>query len=353
MNRDKGLIRSVYSRLSEFDYQIIIGKLLKHPLLLVNVILLALLLLGTIGYMLIERWSLVDALYMTVITLTTIGYGEVRTLSPVGRMFTIGLIAIGVITASYAITTIIELFTSQEFLERIRNRRRRKVLAKISQHCIICGFGRLGRNLAKELKARDWPMIVIDLNDEAVEACHELALPVIQGNAADERILHEAGLERASSLVAAADSDAENVFIVLTARSINSKLQIISRCDSEPSIPKLEKAGANTVISPYVTAGRRIAQMLTHPNVMSFLDGILEFGDHQMRLEEFSIGLNSPLAGLTLQEAKLKVAILAVTHPEQPLLTHPNANTRLLPGASIIAMGVDQELDRLAQLVKG
>jgi voltage-gated potassium channel len=153
--------------------------------------------------------------------------------------------------------------------------------------------------------------------------------------------------------VAAANSDAENVFIVLTAKSIRPDLQIIARAHSEASIPKLEKAGVNTVISPYTIAGRRVAQILTHPNVTSFLDGILEFGGQQMRLEEFVIGQNSPLAGLTLREARLSVTVLAVSHPDQALLTHPNSDTRLLPGAAIIVMGIDPELNKLARIVKG
>jgi len=310
-------------------------------------------LLGTLGYMLIEGWTFIDALFMTMITMTTIGYGEVRTLTPMGRIYTIGLIVIGVLTASYAVMVVIEVLTSQDLLEQLRNRRRRRELEKISNHCIICGFGRLGRTLARELKTRGFPTIVIDLSETAIEQCLHLGVQALQGNAADEGALHQAGIERASALVAAANSDAENVFIVLTARGINPNLQIFTRCNSEGSIPKLERAGADTVISPYVTAGRRIAQMLVHPNVVSFLDGILEFGDHQMRIEELIIDQKSPLAGLTLQEARLKAAVLAVTHPDQTLLSHPNAETKLLPGAAIIVMGIDQELKRLAQLVEG
>ncbi len=316
-------------------------------------LLLGLLTLGTSGYMLLEGWSFVDALYMTVITITTIGFGEIKPLSTLGRVFTLGLIAIGVITATYSISTVIESLTSTEFREHLRGQRRRKQLTKITNHCIICGFGRMGRSLAGEMKARNAPFIVIDQDQEAIERCDQLNLPAICGNAADERILHEAGIERASSLVAAANSDAENVFIVLSAKSIKPDLHIIARCNSEASIPKLEKAGASMVISPYSIAGRRIAQMLTHPNITSFLDGVLEFGDQQMRLEEFVIGQNSPLAGLTLLEAKLKVAVLAVLHPEQTLLSHPNAETKLLPGAAIIVMGIDHELNKLAQIVKG
>ena len=303
--------------------------------------------------MIIEGWPFLDALFMTAITMSTIGYGETRPLSAEGRIFTIGLIILGVVTASYTLTYVVQLFTSQEFIKQLRDQRRRRELDKICNHCLICGFGRLGRSLARELKRHNFPMIVIDLEETAIEECRQMGILALQGNAADEGVLYEAGINRADSLVAAANTDAENVFIVLTARGLKTNLQIVTRCNSEASIAKLEKAGANTVISPYITAGRRIAQMLVHPNVISFLDGILEFGDHQMRLEEFIIGKNSPLAGLSLQEARLKVAVLAVTHPDQTLLNHPNAETKLLPGAAIIAMGIEPELKTLAELVKG
>lgn len=316
-------------------------------------LLITLLTVGTSGYMFIEGWSFIEALFMTVITITTIGFSEVRPLSTGGRIFTLGMIAFGVITATYSISSVIELFTSEEFREHLSNRRRRKQLERITHHCIICGFGRMGRSLAGEMKVRNAPFIIIDLDHEAIARCHLLNFPGILGNAADERILREAGIERASSLVAAANSDAENVFIVLSARRLKPTLPIIARCNSEASIPKLEMAGAKAVVSPYVIAGRRIAQMLTHPNVTSFLDGMLEIGGQQMRLEEFVIGPNSPLAGLTLREAKLDVTVLAVSEPHDALLFHPNADTKLLSGAAIVVMGVDHELDKLAQMVKG
>ncbi len=328
-------------------------KILRHPLLVVSFVLLVLLFLGTLGYVVIEKWPPLDALYMTLITITTIGYGEVRSLSPAGRLFTIGLIMVGVLTASYTFTTMIEVLTSQDFQNQLRARRRRKKLEQISNHCIICGFGRMGRSLAADLKARRAAMIVIDQDPEAIERCQRLNIPAVMGNAADERVLREAGIERAKSLVSVANSDAENVFIILTATGLNPSLQIIARCNSEASIPKLQKAGATTVISPYILAGRRIGQMLMHPRVTHFLDGVLEFGDGQMRLEEFVVDQTSPLAGLALKDARLKVAVLAILHPDQELLTHPNADTRLPPGAAIIVMGVEEELNRLGELVKG
>ena len=178
-------------------------------------------------------------------------------------------------------------------------------------------------------------------------------MPAIQGSAANETTLVRAGIERATSLVVATGSDAENVFIILTARNLQPYLQIISRCHTEESVPKLETAGADTVISPYFIAGQRIAHVLTHPTVTSFLDGVLDFGDHRMRLEEFIVDKDSRLAGLTLREAKLKVTVLAVDHPDERVFAHPDADTRLLPGAAVIVMGLDRELNSLEQSFKG
>lgn len=316
------------------------------------IVLLAMpIVIGVSGYMLIEGWPFLDALFMTMITISTIGYGETKPLSDGGRLFTIFLIILGVGTASYAITRTIELAVSQDILTLFRQRGRQRRLEQLEKHTIICGFGRVGSSVARALQEEGAPCVVIDTDPDVIERCQELGFPTVMGNGADEHTLDEAGIGRAEALVSAAKSDADNVFIVLTARSINPKLKIISRCNMDSSIAKLEKAGADSVISPYSITGHRIAQMLTRPNVVNFLDGILQFGDHQMRIEEFIITEKSPLAGLTLLEAKLKVAVLAVDHPGEMVSTHPNANTKLLPGTAIIAMGIPEELDKLEEIV--
>lgn len=344
-----------YTRLPHWTHfhEWFVMEIVRHPGISLLALLLALVAVGTVGYMIIEGWRPLDALYMTIITLTTIGFGETRPLGPTGKIFTIVFIIVGVLVASYAVTAFVELFTSDKFMLDLRNRRRRRTLQQLNNHCIICGFGRMGASLANELGGRHSPVVAIDTNPEAIEICRQLGIPALEGNASDDRVLREAGIERAASLVAATKSDAENVFIILTAKSINEKIKVISRCNSNASIAKLEKAGANTVISPYSIAGKRIAHMLTRPNVTNFLDGVLDFGDHKMRLEEFVISPESPLADLTLREAKLKVAILAVDQPDETVFAHPTADTKLMPGAAIIVMGLDRELEQMGQLAKG
>ncbi|MEM7344215.1 MAG: potassium channel protein [Chloroflexota bacterium] len=325
-------------------YQLILSWLVISPLLTASLILFLLLAVGTVGYMVIEGWSFFDSLFMIVITISTIGYGEVHELSDGGRIFTIGLIIVGVITATYTIGATVEKLTSIEFLNQIRTRRKRYILNQLHDHTIICGYGRMGRSLADELIARQAEIVVIDASPEVVETCQQSGIIAIQGSASDEAILFQAGIERAQSLVAATRTDAENVFIVLTARGLNPKLQIFARSNARATIPKLEIAGADQVISPYAITGQRIAQMLTKPNVIRFLDGFLDFGDKQMTLEEFVVDENSPIAGLTLREAQLGVAVLAVDYPGQMVFTHPKADTQLMPGAAIVVLGTEEAL---------
>lgn len=317
------------------------------------IILSILLTVGTAGYMVIEGWSMFDSLYMVVITMTTIGYGEVRELSTTGRVFTVFLILVGVASGSYAISAAIETLTSYEFHQARRDRRRRRQLKKIFNHAIICGYGRLGRSLARELRDRDFPLIVIDVDPASISDCEELGIAAVQGNAADETVLREAGIERAKSLIAVANSDSENVFIVLTAAGLNNHLEIIARYNSEASMSKLQRAGAHTVLSPHVIAGRRITHMLVNPRVTRFLDGVLEIGKQRLRLEDFVIGPHSPLIGKTLKEARLNVTVLAISRPNEPFISHPNADTELLPGVEMVVMGLDEDLKRLAAQING
>jgi voltage-gated potassium channel len=332
------------------DFGVFLERVRKKGQLLT--ILLIFIVISTAGYMLIEGWPMIDSLYMVIITMSTIGYGEVNNLSFWGRVFTIILIMTGVVIGSYAASATIETLTSSEFHQERRSSKRYRRLQRINQHTIVCGYGRLGRSLANELRERRVPFIVIDIDPNAVESCNKLGIPIIQGNAADEKILNEAGIERAKSLVTAAKSDAENVFIILSARGLREDVEIIARCNSEASISKLKRAGAHTVISPYDLAGRRIAHIITTPRITQFLDGILEIGAQQLRLEDFVIGEKSPLVGLTLKEAQLKVNVLAISRPDHGIVSHPNANTLLLPGVEIVVMGQDEELKQLAQLVK-
>ncbi len=319
----------------------------KRELILVVSIFLT---VGTVGYRLIEGWPWFDALYMVIITMTTIGYGEVRDLSTEGRIFTVGLIIVGVITGTYAISTTIDTLTSDEFHRERRTLKKKRMLKQITNHTIICGYGRLGRTLVNELRERQGAVIVIDPLPEKIHMCDAAGIPAVLGNGADESVLHEAGIDRANALVATANSDAENVFIVLSARGLNPNLEIIARYNSEESVQKLKRAGAHSVISPHAIAGRRISHMLINPRITHFLDGVLRIGKEKLRLEDFEICENSPLVGKTLREASLKVNVLAVSMPGEENIAHPTADTVLQPGVELVVIGLDDDLKELERL---
>lgn len=200
--------------------------------------------IGVGGYCWLEGWSFLDALYMTVTTLATVGYGEVHPLSAGGRVFTMGLIVTGGVLAAYALTQLAQIFFSGEWRLHWENQKRLRMLVELSNHVIVCGYGRVGRNVIEELKAEGLPFAVIDLDPDKAARAREAGALAVQGDAAHESKLKEAGIERARGLVAAARSDAENVFIVLTARSLRPDLAIVTRADVEESEPKLLRAGS-------------------------------------------------------------------------------------------------------------
>ena len=223
----------------------------------------------------------------------------------------------------------------------------------MKDHCIVCGFGRVGRFVAAELKRDSFPFIVIDRSEEAVDAARQLGYQAILGNAAQVDNLQRAGIDKARSLIAAVNSDAENVFIILTVREHWDDIQIVARCNFEDSEPKLRKAGADRVISPYALAGHRMVGLVSRPGVTDFLDVVLHSDSTELWLEEVDVGPQSAIAGLTLGEARLRnelgVTVLAVDLPGEKVVAHPEANTPLPVGARLIVLGTREQLRSLEE----
>ena len=274
--------------------------------------------IGVAGYHWLEGWSVLDALYMTVTTLSTVGFGEVHPLSPAGRIFTMGLIAGGGVFAAYALSNLAHFFFSGEWRAHWENKRRLHMLNQLSNHVIVCGYGRVGRNVVEELKAEGLPFVVLDLSADKTARVEESGHLAVHGDAAHESKLKEAGIDRARGLVAAAKSDAENVFIVLTARSLRPDLSIVARADVEESEPKLPRAGANRVILPYHITGRRLVTMLVRPHVADFLDEVSHARGLELLLEQVQVVSSSPLAGQTLADVQSRhqpdLTLLACKH---------------------------------------
>jgi voltage-gated potassium channel len=313
--------------------------------------------IGVAGYRLLEGFSLLDSLYMTVITLTTVGFGEVHVLTPAGRVFTMLLILGGGGIAAYTLSASVDYFASGQWSAHWAARRNRKMLDSLSGHIIVCGFGRVGRFVAQDLKSEGLPFVILEKDSERLELTRRGGYLALQGNAANENLLEQAGIRRARGLVAALDSDAENVYITLTARGLNPDLYIVARANFEESESKLLRAGASRVLLPYSLSGRRMVTMLLHPEVADFLEEVSHSGGMELLLEQVKVGRSSRLEGLSLAQAKidlgLNVSVLAFKNPGAAANQRPDPDTRFAEGMQVFAFGTRDDLRRLIELAAG
>lgn len=318
--------------------------------------ILLLIIIGTAGYHLIERMEFIDSLFMTVITISTVGFGEVKPLSHVGRIFTMGLIVGGVGIMAYTLGNLAEYIFSGEMRLHLEHGNRLKMLKQLNNHIIICGYGRVGRHVVHELLAEKLPFVVIDTDAAKIIKLHEEHLPALEGNASEESVLRAAAIDRARGMVVAANSDAENVFIVLTARSLREDISIVARANQEESEKKLLRAGATRVILPYVTAGRKMVTSLVRPDVAEFLDEVSRATGMELLIEQIHLSEKSGLVGKTLKEVKLSnrlgITILACKFSDGKFDTKPNADTMITANCELIALGTRDQLEKLFELAR-
>jgi voltage-gated potassium channel len=314
--------------------------------------------IGVVGYMVFEGWSFTDALYMTVITLTTVGYREVRPLDTTGQLWTMVLLITGVGTLFYAAVSSVELVVEGAIRGYFGRRRMQAAVGKLNGHYILCGYGRVGRQVAREFARDGVPFVVVDQEPGIIEECLVEGYLALLGEASDDTVLEEAGVRRARGLVAAVDSDADNVFVVLSARKLNPKLNIVARASSDESAAKLEIAGADRTLSPYAVGGRRLASLATQPLVVDFLD-IVTRGEKglEFRLEEFGVPEDSFIAGQTIGELRIGertgAMILATRNSEGTFDTSPSASDRIRAGDTLIVLGTREQISRLERLMRG
>ncbi|MCC5613975.1 potassium channel protein [Nostoc sp. CHAB 5836] len=312
--------------------------------------------IGTLWYWLVEGWSWEDAAYMTVITLATVGYGETHPLGNRGRLFTIALILLGVINIGYIVNRFTEAIIQGYFQEGIRLQQQRRLMESLTEHYIICGFSRTGRQIAKEFRAECVPFVVIDSDMESVQRAQTEGYTAYQGDATLDDTLLKVGIERAMCIVAALPSDAENLYIVLSAKTLNSAIRVIARASTEEALQKLRRGGADEVISPYITGGKRMAAAALRPQVLDFVDGILTGADRQLYMEEFLLDpVFCPFVGQTLQKARLRsqsgALVLAIRRLDGTLIGGPTGDTVLMPGDRLIGMGTAEQLRSLNQIL--
>jgi voltage-gated potassium channel len=314
----------------------------------------SLLVAGTLGYWAIEGWTPLDSLYMTVITLSTVGFGELRPLSPLGKVFTTGLILLGVGSLAYAAAK-----TSEALLERrvLYRRRLQREINRMRNHVIVCGFGRMGETVCGQLTARGVPVVVVD-RDPPTDRLEEAGILHIRGDATDDAVLQQAGVQRARALAAVVPHDADNLFIALSARGLNPELTIVTRASSEKNESKMLAAGATRVLNPFLKGGRLLVRQLLHPTVTEFFDVITGEGEGKaLGLEEVQLQPGSSLAGVTLRDAPLRaemgLMVIGVRRPGQQLIFNPPHDLAPQAGDVLVVLGPTEKLRRLEQIAAG
>jgi voltage-gated potassium channel len=318
---------------------------------------LLLLLIGMFGYHWIEGWPLFDSLYMTVITLTTVGFAEIRPLSDLGRVFTMFLCLGGIFMLFYAATEVIRTVVGGELQDFMGKQIMERALIQSRDHLIVCGYGRMGRLVCQELAAKGARFVIIERQAALLE---NFQLPCgipLHGEATSDETLKHAGIERARALITVAASDADNLYITMSARLLNDKLFIVARAEEAGSEQKLLRAGANRVVSPYQIGGQRVAQAVLRPNVVDFLELATKTEHFDLQIEEAQIQPKSPLVGATLKDSRLRqdlgVIVVTIKKPNGKMIFNPPHDAPLEAGDILIAVGDRERLDRLETLANG
>ncbi len=310
---------------------------------------------GALGYHLIEGWDFLDALYMTVISVTTVGYGEVHPLGPVGRVFTMLMLFTGVGAVLYILSAMTQTVVEGKLREVMGRRSQMRRIRALKDHYIICGYGRIGALVADMLREQAQKVVVVENSEEVTRHLEEENVLYVLGSATEDEALFAAGIDRARGLVATVSSDADNVFIVLSAKQIRPDLLVIARATEPGSERKLKRAGADKVVSPYFIGARRIAQTVLRPSVADFIDLTFHSSDIALQMEELKVGRGTELAGLALKDTgirqKLNLIILAIKKADGEMTFNPGADTVINAGDTLIALGTRGSMLKLAEML--
>lgn len=322
----------------------------RRRFLLIAIAILAIIMIGTAGYMIIEGWSFSDAIFMAVITLSTVGFSEVHPLSSTGRYFTIFLILGGTGTMLYAATAIVQ-YLLEGNLSNILGRRRMKVeIAKLKGHTILCGYGKVGKEVAHVFQNEKTSFVIIEADEKACTKAASDGFLCLNMNAANDESLKEAGIMNAKALVAALGSDADNLYVTLSAKSLRPDIFVVARFDNEESEAKLKRAGADRTMSPYRIGGRRLANMTLKPLVVDFIDTTMDRQGHEFTLEDVNITKGSSMDGISVKESLRRIDgahILAIKKKSGHIIANPAPETILESGDELVLMGTQEQLKGL------
>ncbi|MFC1848847.1 potassium channel family protein [candidate division CSSED10-310 bacterium] len=315
--------------------------------------LFVILILGTLGYHILEGWTLTDSLYMTTITISTVGYGETHPMGIHTRIFTIVLILASICVVGYLLGSLTQILIVGEIATLLGRRRLESKIKKLKNHIIVCGCGRVGSVIVNELQHRKMPFIVIESAKEVLEKINQNDVLVLEKNAVEDEVLIEAGIQQARGLVTTLPSDPDNVFITLSARALNKNIFILSRASQETSVNKLISAGANKVVLPYRLGASRMVYLLTKPTVIDFLDFVMHKREMPLDFEEISVAQNSPYSDQTLGSSGIRqefdVIIVAIKKKDGEMIFNPNVDTFIEPGDVLVTLGYRESLLRFSQ----
>lgn len=310
--------------------------------------------IGTAGFHFIEGYTTFDAFYMTLITVSTVGYQELQPLSHAGRIFNSFLILFGVGAVFFAVGTITQTVIELELQDRYGRRRKKRMIDSLKGHYIVCGFGRVGRSAAYELQRAKVPFLVLERNEQRVERATAAGMLAVVADATRDETLNDAGITRAHGLIAALPGDAENLFIILSAKSLNPKLNVVTRASEEDAEAKLRRAGADTVFAPYTMAGQRLAQALIRPQVVKFLDFATNHVGPSIMMAQISVTANAELSSKTIGEIQarrdLGIIVLGMRRADGQMIFNPPPETGISGGDFLIVLGEQPSLNQLEAL---
>jgi voltage-gated potassium channel len=311
--------------------------------------------IGVVGYAVIEGWTFLDSLYMTITTITTVGYMEVHPLSQAGRIFSIFLIVGGVGGALYILTTLMGFLLEGQFGITMGRRRMKTKIAKLKRHFILCGYGRVGQEIAQAFSEEKTPFVIIDNDEEAIAQAEEAGYLYLNADATSDETLKEAGIERARGLVAAVGSDTTNTYITLSARGLRPDLFIEARSSSSEAEDKFNRAGADRVISPHAIGGRRMAMLALRPAVVDFIDTVTYRPGRELQLENVDVASGSSLIGQTMEKARSRVGItiLAMRKQSGKLIANPPGEEMIEEGDRLIVIGTKEHLAAMESVFEG
>ena len=327
-------------------------KLFKSKINTAVSLLILLLFTGTIGFKLMSNYSWLDAVYMTVITVTTVGFGEVKPLDTQAKIFTVFLILTSVFIVGYAFKIITEYLISKNDRYELKYKKMQKEIDSLSNHIVICGFGRNGKQSAKKLLMHNRPFVVIESNKELIEKHQIDGILFVWGNAKEDEALNHAGLHRAECLISALPNDSDNVFVVLSARQINSKIRIISRASNESSYSKLKLAGANNVILPDIIGGDHMASLVVVPDLLEFVDNLSIVGEGSINIEEIAVEQLYNISEIkTIKDLQLRkntgCSVIGYKTESGEYVVNPEASQNLVPNSKVIVLGRPEQIQKL------